>query len=30
MKDKIITGTITDQESGETFDITPFHYFLPL
>jgi hypothetical protein len=27
MKDKIITGTITDQESGETFDITPFHYF---
>ena len=27
MKDKIVTGTIENMETGETHDIIPFHYF---
>jgi len=27
MKDKIVTGEITNIETGETHDIIPFHYF---
>ena len=27
MKDKIVTGEITNMETGETHDIIPFHYF---